>query len=214
MEVEQRYLEEALHLLTDTHSEGYMQILESLFKRPTSDLIELTFDTDIAAKANSIGTSQQDKRTVSPSQALVQEIKELRAGALSFSLSMNNSSLVAATSALRRARNAGNVGKGVKGIMKRSTQRVAGVLAMSAATSAAIEGNLDGIHGADPRIVDAMKGRLTGIFQSHGAVRLKSPLLRPRPNTKAVKATVSGPAELMNPRGSVLLLPEDLTAPL
>jgi hypothetical protein len=127
---------------------------------------------------------------------------------------MNNSSLVAATSALRRARNAGNVGKGVKGIMKRSTQRVAGVLAMSAATSAAIEGNLDGVHGADPRIVDAMKGRLTGIFQSHGAVRLKSPLLRPRPNTKAVKATISGPVELMNPRGSVLLLPEDLTAPL
>jgi hypothetical protein len=213
MEVEQRYLEEALHVLTDTHSEGYMQILESLFKRPTSDLIELTFDTDIAAKANSIGTSQQDKRTVSPSQALVQEIKELRAGLLS-SLSMNNSSLVAATSALRRARNAGNVGKGVKGIMKRSTQRVAGVLAMSAATSAAIEGNLDGVHGADPRIVDAMKGRLTGIFQSHGAVRLKSPLLRPRPNTKAVKATISGPAELMNLRGAVLLLPEDLTAPL
>jgi hypothetical protein len=213
MEVEQRYLEEALHVLTDTHSEGYMQILESLFKRPTSDLIELTFDTDIAAKANSIGTSQQDKRTVSPSQALVQEIKELRAGALS-SLSMNNSSLVAATLALRRARNAGNVGKGVKGIMKRSTQRVAGVLAMSAATSAAIEGNLDGVHGADPRIVDAMKGRLTGIFQSHGAVRLKSPLLRPRPNTKAVKATISGPAELMNLRGAVLLLPEDLTAPL
>lgn len=214
MEVEQRYLEEALHLLTDTQSESYIQILESLFKRPTTDLIELTFDTDIAAKANSIGTSQQDKRTVSPSQALVQEIKELRAGAMSASLSMNNSSLLAATSALRRARNAGNVGKGVRGMMKRSTQRVAGVLAMSAAASAAIEGNLDGVHGADPRLVDTLKGRLAGIFQSHGAVPLKSPLLRPRPNANAIKVAISGPAELMSPRGSVLLLPEDLTAPL
>jgi hypothetical protein len=210
---EKRYLEEALQVVTDSQSEGYMQILESLFKRPTTDLIELTFDTDIAAKANSLGSSQQDKRSATPSEELKREIRELRAGAMCSTLTMNNSSFLAATSALRRARNAGNVGKGVRGSMKRSTQQVAGILAMNAAASAAIEGN----HGADPRLVDALKGKLAAIFQSHGAVRLKSPLLRPRPNTKAVKAAIaalSGPAELMNPRGSILLLPEDLTAPL
>lgn len=213
MEVEQRYLEEALQLLTDVQSEGYRQILESLFKRPTTDLIELTFDTDIAAKANSLGPSKLAKRSVTPSEELKREIKELRAGAVSSTLAMNNSSLLAATSALRRARNAGNVGKGVRGTMKRSIQQVAGILAMTAAASAAIEGN----HGADPRLVDALKGRLINVFQSHGAVRLKSPLLRPSPNTKAAKAAtgaLSGPAELMNQRGSILLLPEDLTAPL
>lgn len=212
MEVEQRYLQEALQLLTNAQSEGYMQILESLFKRQTTDLIELTFDTDIAAKANSIGSSKKHKRALPPSEGLVEEIKELRVGAVGASLSMNNSSLLAATSALRRARNAGNIGKGVRGTMKRSTQRVAGILAMTAAASAAIEGNLDGVHGSDPRLVEDIKGRLISIFQSHGAVCLKSPLLRPRPNTKT-KAIVSGPAELINPRGSVLLLPEDLTAP-
>jgi len=223
MEVEQRYLEEALQLLTNVESDGYMQILESLFKRPTSDLIELTFDTDIAAKANSIGSSsssqQVDKRSstvaTTPSERLVQAIKELRVGAVGATLAMNNTSLLAATSALQRAHNAGNVGKGgVRGIMKRSTQRVAGILAMKAATSAAIEGNLDGVLGADPHLVESVKMYLTEIFKSHGAVCLKSPLLRPRPNTKAAaKAIIGGPAVLMNQRGSILLLPEDLTAP-
>lgn len=215
IEVEQSYLEEALQLLTNTQSDGYMQILEAFFKRPTSDLIELTYDTDIAAKANSIGSYQGDKRVPTPSEGLIREIRDIRAGAVDVSsfFAMSNASLVAATSALRRARNAGSIGKGGKGIMKRAGQRAAGIFAMVAATSAAVEGNFDGVHGADPRIVDGVRARLTTIFQAHGAVHLRSPLLRPRPNTVAT-TSVSGPAELMNSRGSVLLLPEDLTAPL
>lgn len=214
--MEQRYLEDALQLLTNTQSDGYIQILEALFKRPTTDLVELTFDTDIAVKANSFGGSgQEGKRAVTPSEGILHAIRDIRAGAVDMSsfISMSNSSLTAATAALRRARNAGNIGKGGKGILKRSSQRVAGILAMVAATSAAVEGNLDGVHGADPRIAEAAINHLVGIFQSHGAVRLRSPLLRPRPNSSLYSST-SGPAEVLNARGNILFLPEDLTAPL
>lgn len=214
MEVEQRYLEEALQLLTNVQSEGYSQILDSLFKRQTSDLVEFTFDTDVAAEANIVRKSQKSKGKVTPFAALIQEIKELRLSTTTSTLSMNNASLIAASLALQRARNAGNVGKGVKGVMKRSTQRVAGILAMSAATTAALEGNFDGMLGADPRLVDSIMEKLSTVFQNHGAVRLKNPLLRPRPSSKNPKTSVSGPAEVLNSRGSVLLLPEDLTAPL
>ncbi|CAJ1930603.1 unnamed protein product [Cylindrotheca closterium] len=213
MEVEQRYLEEALQLLTDVQSEGYSQILDSLFKRQTSDLVEFTYDTDVVVEANTVRKSQKSKGKVAPFAALLQGIKELRMSTMTSTLSMNNASLIAATLALQRARNAGNVGKGVKGVMKRSTQRVAGILAMSAATTAALEGNFDGMLGADPRLVDSIKEKLSTVFLSHGAVRLRNPLLRPRPGTKNTKTSVSGPAEVLNARGSVLLLPEDLTAP-
>ena len=214
MEVEQRYLEEALQLLTDVQSEGYSQILDSLFKRQTSDLVEFTYDTDVVVEANTVRKSQKSKGKVAPIAALLQEIKELRMSTTTSTLSMNNASLIAATLALQRARNAGNVGKGVKGVMKRSTQRVAGILAMSAATTAALEGNFDGMLGADPRLIDSIKEKLSTVFLSHGAVHLKNPLLRPRPSTKNPKTSFSGPAEVLNTRGSVLLLPEDLTAPL
>lgn len=214
MEVEQRYLEEALQLLTDSQSEGYIQILDSLFKRQTSDLVEFTFDTDVAAEANTVRKSPKLSGKMTPFAALAKEIKELRMSTVNSALSMNNASLMAATLALRRARNAGNVGKGVKGVMKRSTQRAAGILAMSAATTAALEGNFDGMLGADPRLVDTIKEKLITVFQSHGAIHLRSPLLRPRPSSRNTKALISGPAEVLNPRGSVLLLPEDLTATL
>jgi len=191
-----------------------MQLLEALFKRPTTDLIELTYDTDIAAKANYIGT-EGDKRVSTPSEGLIKAIREIRSGAIDFSsfFAMSNSSLIAATSALRRSRNAGNIGKGGKGILKRSAQRAAGVFAISAATAAAVEGTIDGVHGADPKVVETIRTRLTSIFQSHGAVHLRSPLFRPRPNQNN-NSNVAGPAEVINSRGNVLLLPEDLTAPL
>ena len=205
-------------MLTNTHSEGYTQILDSLFKRPTSDLIEVTYDTDIAARANNMERTQDDRRTPSPSQGIMRAIADIRAGAVDVNtlrtLAMSASSLLSATSALRRAKHAGALGKGGRGnILKRSTQRTAGVLAMAAATSAAVTGTLDGVHGTDPRVLDAACNHLVAIFQSHGAVRLRCPLLRPRPNSVAAGA-VAGPAEIMDSRGSVLLLPEDLTASL
>ena len=95
--------------------------------------------------------------------------------------------------------------------MKRAAQRVAGILAMNAATSAAVTGLVDGVHGADPRVVDHVCSGLTSIFETHGAVHLRSPLLRPKPSL-AMSGSYGSVAELMNSRGTVLVLPEDLTA--
>lgn len=198
-------------------SESYLQILRALFCRQTPDVIDLTFDTDIAARANSyVLHTGGGTRVSSPSEELVKAIGDIRAGAVdasSFrSLAMSATSLVAATSALKRARNAGRLGKGGKVMLKRATQRTAGILAMRAATAAAVTGSLDGVHGADPIIVEHMCDRVKATFQTHGAVHMKSPLLRPRPNAM-VEGAVGGPAEVLNLRGAVLLLPEDLTAP-
>jgi len=172
----------------------------------------MLYDTDAAVKANNLALG----KVKSPSQAILKAVEDIRAGALDSSsiqsLAMNASSQVAAAAALERAKLAGRIGKGGKGILKRSTQRTAGILAMRAATSAAVTGALDGIHGADPTVVQAVCSRVSNIFQSHCAVHLKSPLLRPRPAT-AHSLAVGGPAELIDTRGTVLLLPEDLTAP-
>jgi translation initiation factor 2-alpha kinase 4 len=215
IELEQHYLAEALQTLTNPQSDSFTQILEALFGRPTPDLMEVTFDTDVAAKANNAGQSviQGSKQIVSPSRGLMRAISDIRVtSGLEIesltSLAMSASSLVSATSALRRARNAGKSGKG---IMKRSAQRAAGILAMNAAASAAITGAADGVHGADPRVVETVCAGLSAIFEAHGAVRLRTPLLRPRP-ANCSETIEGGPAELLNSRGTVVLLPEDLTA--
>ena len=189
------------------------EILRALFGRNTPDVVDWTFDTDITARANSYYSHAGVAS--SPSDELVKAIGDIRAGAIeSFqSLAMNASSLVAATSALKRARNAGRLGKGGKVMLKRATQRTAGILAMRAASAAAITGTLDGVHGADPVVVERVCSDLKNVFKSHGAVALKSPLLRPRPGASVEGTVVGGPAEVINSRGNVLLLPEDLTAP-
>ena len=212
IEVEQRYLEEALELLSNPQSEGGLTqaIVDAIFSRKTSDIDEFTFDTDTAVKANNIGA---DKRTPTPSEGLIRAIREFRTGNIDIKfLSMSNISTVAATSALNRAKNASNKGKGIsiKGVLKRSRIRTVGILASSAAAAIAIDGNVDGEVGKDPRIVEMITGRLTAIFQSHGAVHLKSPLLRPR-HLSSDRTIVGGPAEVLNRRGVSLYLAEDLT---
>jgi translation initiation factor 2-alpha kinase 4 len=203
---------EALELLSNPQSEGlFSQIIDAIFQRPTSDLVDFTYDTDTAVKANAIGV---DKRTPTPSEGIMRAIRDIRTGTVdATSLSMSNVSLVAATASLNRSRNAMNNAKasGIKGVMKRSQLRTSGVLAMTAATSAAVEGNLDGVLGKDPRIVEMTCSRLSSIFQSHGAVNLRPPLLRPH-HYKTSRTLLGGPAEVLNRRGVVLLLPEDLTA--
>jgi hypothetical protein len=180
-----------------------------------SEVLQFTFDTDIAAKANSLHFKGHEKG-LSPYEDLLRAISEIRAGAVNFasvgSLAMSSLSIIAATSALKRARNAGRLGKGGKAMLKRATQRTAGILAMRAASSAAITGSLDGVLGADPVVVEAVCENLRLIFEKHGAVRLRSPLLRPRPHLYT-ETVLGGPAELVNSRGDVLILPEDLTAP-
>ena len=127
---------------------------------------------------------------------------------------MSAASLAAAASTLRRARGAGRVGKVGYGlgreseVLRGATQRTAAVLGMSAATSAAVTGEF----GFDPRLVESVCGGLCSVFESHGAVRLRSPLLRPRLGHAPEVSGVGGPAEVMSRDGTVLLLPEDLTA--
>lgn len=191
-----------------------MQILDALFGRANPDVYELTYDTDVAARAQ-LMFKEGEKGLAAPSAELVRAILEIRAGSVDIanlpSIAMSASAIIAATSALKRARFAGQLGKGAKGtMMKRSTQRMAGILAMRAAAAAAVTGTFDGVHGADPNIVEKICQRLKAIFQSHGAVRMRSPLLRPRSHTS--NATIGGPAEVINPRGVIVLLPEDLTA--
>lgn len=51
IELEQKYLQEALQLLTSAKTEGsYLQILETLFRRQNGEAVEFTFDTDIGKK--------------------------------------------------------------------------------------------------------------------------------------------------------------------
>lgn len=147
---------------------------------------------------------------------MLRAVADIRAGAVNLSsigsLAMSSSSIIAATAALKRARNAGKLGKGGKALIKRATQRTAGILAMRAAAATAITGRLEGVYGTDPIILETFCQKLKIVFERHGAVLLKTPLLRPRPKG-AVDGAVVGPAELINARGTVLLLPEDLTAP-
>lgn len=191
-----------------------MQILDAIFNRPTPHVVDLTFDTDVAARANAL-TRTGEKGERSPSDDLLRAISEIRAGAVDVSsirsLAMSAASLAAATSALRRASNAGKVGKTGKGMLKRATQRAAGIIAMRSATTAAVTGAMDGILGSDPMVVESVCNAMKAIFEMHGAARLRSPLLRPRPNDTG-STLLGGPAQVINPRGCVLLLPEDLTA--
>lgn len=176
----------------------------------------MTFDTDVAVRANGVAEECCERRLTSPSQQLVDAIGAIRAGATDStalqSLSMSASSMIASTSALKRARNVGKLGKGGKGMMKRSAQRTAGILAMRAAAAAAVTGALDGVHGADPFVVEMFRGGMANIFHNHGATRLRSPLMRPR-HAITHSLSTGGPAEVVNSRGVVLVLPEDLTAP-
>lgn len=129
------------------------------------------------------------------------------------SLSMSNLSLVAATSALNRAQNAMNnaTGTGVKGMLKRARLRASGIMAMVAASSAAVEGSYDFVLGKDPRITVAIERRIETVFIAHGGVRLEPPLLRPSHN-QAINpvGTGLGPAEMLTRRGTRVLLPEAL----
>ena len=206
--LEQHYLTEALELLTNPQSESYIQLLNAIFKKKVSEISSLTYDTDIAINASRQG--RYGKHSISPSDMLMRAISEVRSGVAPTSvLAMSDSSLIAATAALKRA---GNTTKSGKGTMKRATQQTTGVLAMRAATAAAVTGSVDGVYGADPIVVEKLCARLRSVFEHHGAVRLKSPLLRPRIDQSNSNVT-GGPVELLDSRGVALQLPEDLTGP-
>jgi serine/threonine protein kinase/histidyl-tRNA synthetase len=158
---------------------------------------------------------------------------------LAHTSAMNVVAMAAATATLIRAKGIGKVGKSIKagketGEILRSVPRLAAAaLAYTAGMSAAITGGLSdtgapgmaqGQRTGDPHVIQTVCESLQAIFVSHGAVQLKAPLLRPKPpksrhvtDHEASGAKDFGPDEerqaaMMNERGTVLLLPEELTA--
>jgi len=219
IELEKNYLEDALQSLTNPESESNKRILEAFFDRAVPQHVEVTFDTDIAAKiaakAQNVNllASGVTKHGKTPLESLINRLRHFGAFNHGDSLPLRSSamspiSMSAASASLKRAREAGKFGKAMKETDVRAAHRTAAVLAMSAATVAAVCGHKDGVWGADPRIVNSICNQLVKIFESHSAVRLKPPLLRPRGE---LHRAIGGPAELMNERGVILLLPEDLT---
>ena len=205
IQLEKKYLNEVLETLNNPQSdESYQQILSKLFDRPTPSSVLITYDYEISLKANKIDTQQLLAQSLNA-------VKGSHWARLSYSNPMSAVSAAAAVSALGRAQHVGTVtGGGKEGeVLRGAPQQTATILAMSAATSAAIEGQSTGQLGADPRVVEMLCRQLTDIFQSHGAVRLQGPLLRPREIDDSV-TLLNKPVELLARRGSVLRLREDL----
>ncbi len=227
MELDHRYLKEALQTIANPESESHEQIIKALFDRHAMQHVEITYDTDEVAKIMKkfrITSSKGKKRPVHPVEFLGKsldqiggftsgDVQGIRSSALSV-LSMS-----AATSTLRRAKGAGKLAKGE--VLRNATQHAATVLAMTSATAAAVRGHTVGVNGADPRVIKSICDQMVQIFESHGAFLLQPPLLRPKgqddilskvaPKLKSQgDGNLIEAAEIINERGNNLLLPEDL----
>jgi len=227
MEVEGQYLAEALDIiLRNPHSDNssYNQILKAIFTQPTPHHVDITYDTDASAKGYNYRLSDKKSRRKhgNPTYALLDALNKLGEPNLGNidgfrSSIMTPSTIAAAVSALTRARNSGKITLGGKDgeALRGSIGRAALSIAMTSATSAAISGGTDEIPGSDPRVLDSVSTKLRTVFLSHGAVHLQCPLLRPKltRNQQHIQGLPDGgPAEIMNERGTVLILPDDLTA--
>jgi len=202
IEVDETYLEEALVSLATPDSENRHRILESLFDAVVPHHVEVTFDTEMATKAASMSISHKERKYKEDGN--VASNINAQESELPFYY-LNRIGAAAAFSVLTRA---GDIGKVVRlgkeyESLRGVPQKVIMSLANIAAASAAVSGSID-----DPRLINDLCLKLQSIFQMHGAVQLRPPLLRPR--SQAVKP-VAGSVELMNRRGVILLLPEDLS---
>lgn len=183
--------------------ENRNEVLKAMFDRQTvsmSNEIDITWDTDAAAKVRE-HFPMSGKNSLMNS--LLDNLREFASfsGKDKFGLqssAMNCVAMMAANTALKRASHAGKI--------RGAPHYTASILAMAAATTSASTGHADGFL---PRLTDSICNQLTKIFQSHGAVELKPPLLRPKGRIENGK---DGHVEVMNERGIILLLPEDLTA--
>lgn len=206
LEVEELYLKEALQSLA-SRSDSQQKIIDAFFSRPSLDHVEITFDTDTIAKAQRqeslFHKSKKGEKYTNSLEYLVTKIGN------QFSIRTNGMSTVslsAAAAAFMRARVAGERIK-EEASLRGATLNTASSLAMGAATAAAIAGNFDGVHGADPRVVSSICNQMISLFESHGGSQMKPPTLRPR----SQHDNTAGLAEVMSKRGVILLLPEDLT---
>lgn len=214
IELDHHYLKEALQSISNPDSESHQRIIQALFDRHALQHVEITWDTDVAIKAQkfSINSSSDNsgKRIVhTPLETLSKSLNEIGGFSSNIDVSqpipMNALATLASISTLRRAKGAGKIAKGE--VLRTAMQHTAAFLAINAASSAAATGNADGAYGSDPRVVQNVCSQLISIFQLHGAVWLSSPLLRPKLPSDL---SVSGVAEVINERSTNLLLPEDL----
>jgi len=221
MELDHRYLKEALHTITNPESESNEQIIKALFNRHALQHVEITYDTDDIAiikrnfRMNSSKNGKQ--RFVHPIELLgnsLDQIGGFTSGDMKGirSSAMNFLSMSAAMSTLRRAKGAGKIAKGEE--LRNAVQHAATVIAMNSATGAAASGHIHGVNGADPRVIKSICDHLAYIFESHGAILLSPPLLRPKGQSDITRSSeqtdLSNPAEVLNERGNNLVLPEDL----
>jgi len=207
VELEEKYLHEVLQTLSNPQSEqSYATILSKLFDRPTPAAVLTTFDNEVSIRANRI-----DGRRLLTNSLDAVKGSSWRTKGLSSNNMMSGVAIAAAVTALGRAHQVGSVsGGGKEGESYRgASQQAVTILAMTAASSAALEGNSNGILGANPRVVESLCQKLGDIFQSHGAVRIQGPLVRPRDLNDLVSLH-NRPVELLARRGSVLHLREDL----
>ncbi len=185
------------------HLESSNEVLNEMFNRQTTSVsneIDITWDTDAAARIREL-TPFRGKKSVMYS--LLHNLKDVvgKSGKNATDLqlcAMNSVAMMSANIALKRAINAGKCW-GIPHL-------AASVLAMSAAATSAVTGNGDGVV---PRLINSTCCRLRNIFESHGAMELKPPLLRPKIHLDSGR---EGMVEVMNERGIILLLPEDLTS--
>eukprot|EP00578_Thalassiosira_sp_NH16_P006270 CAMPEP_0181120618 /NCGR_PEP_ID=MMETSP1071-20121207/24259_1 /TAXON_ID=35127 /ORGANISM="Thalassiosira sp., Strain NH16" /LENGTH=1767 /DNA_ID=CAMNT_0023205299 /DNA_START=89 /DNA_END=5389 /DNA_ORIENTATION=+ len=207
VELEEKYLNEVLQTLSNPQSEqSYQQILSKLFDRPTPTAVMTTFDSEVSIKASMIDAQHLLAKSLNSVKG-----SHWTAHGISYSSPMSGAAVAAAISSLGRAQHVGNVSGGGKDgeALRGAPQQVATILAMTAASAAAVEGSVDGILGADPRVVETLCCSMSDIFQCHGAVRLQGPLLRPRDSDDLV-SSLNKPVELLARRGLVLRLREDL----
>lgn len=215
LELESRYLQDALQILSNPQNESNRTILAYLFDRPTPASRDTVFDTDVSLKSRA-QTSHLDLLAAAIRSLGIysqRDVDSLRSTALGSA----SCSQLAAILALKRMREAKRATGGSE-LLRGAPQRTAINIAALSASSAAVTGSADGLLGADPTLVERICDTCTDIFKQHGATRLDAPLLRPRTSrsrevNEADNATSpGGPAEFLNADGTVLLLPEDLTS--
>lgn len=214
IELDQHYLQEALQSIANPDSESHQRIVQALFDRHARQHVEITWDTDASIKAQkysvNISSDNLGKRIVhNPNEILGKSLSEIGGFNSNINIShlipMNSLATLASTSSLRRAKGAGKLSKGE--VLRTAMHHAAASLAINSAASAAATGNTDGVLGSDPRVVQALCNQIMTIFHSHGAICLKSPLLRPK---LPLDLYTAGLAEVINERSINLILPEDL----
>ena len=214
LELESRYLQDALQILSNPSNESNKTILKYLFDRPTPQ--QTVFESDIALKSR--GSSSHFELLAAALRSMgiysLRDVDSLRSTALGPA----SCSQLAAILALKRARAVAKKSTGGLELLRGAPQRAASAIAALSLSSAAITGSADGLLGADPALIERICDACVDIFKQHGASRLDGPLLRPRTDrlsrSQAFKEAdhgIGGPAELLNVDGTVLLLPEDST---